>query len=412
MTTVAVLGAGIVGTTTALYLQKHGFAVTLIERTQPGHETSYGNAGIIDGGNVLPFPCPPLTEAASILFGTNPAARLHWPSLPDTLPWIFSFWRNSSDHRRHQHGQMLRPLLAAALTEHEALLKDASSENILHPQGRVRLYRTERSFAGSQFEQETARSFGIPFDILTAAELCALEPALKPAFHKAIRWTGSWRVNNPAKLVETYARSFVAQGGHILQADICEITPIQEGWSLQTRETTSHTFEKIVICAGPWSQKLLAPLGYCYPLAFKRGYHVHYTIQHETPLQHALVDGDRGYVMSQMDQGLRLTSGAEFARINSPPNPVQLQQILPSVRELIELGAPTSAPIWMGSRPCFPDSLPLIGAAPRHSGLWFNFGHGHLGLTLGPASARLLAESMAGKPTFCSPSPYSAHRFD
>jgi D-amino-acid dehydrogenase len=166
-----------------------------------------------------------------------------------------------------------------------------------------------------------------------------------------------------------------------------------------------------VLCAGPWSAEMLKPLGYRFPLAVKRGYHQHYRAAGSATLSHAITDADYGYVIAPMEQGYRLTTGAEFADLDSPPTPVQIGRILPRARELFPFGAAVESVPWNGNRPCFADSLPVIGPAPRHPGLWLNFGHGHIGLTIGPSSGRLLAEMMSGKQPFCDPHPYRAERF-
>jgi D-amino-acid dehydrogenase len=112
-----------------------------------------------------------------------------------------------------------------------------------------------------------------------------------------------------------------------------------------------------------------------------------------------------------MEQGIRLTTGAEFAARDAAPTPEQFDRLIPAARALFPLGEPVEATPWMGSRPCFADSRPVIGRAPGHPGLWLSYGHGHWGLTLGPASGRLLAEMMTGATPFCDPTPYGAERF-
>lgn len=164
------------------------------------------------------------------------------------------------------------------------------------------------------------------------------------------------------------------------------------------------------MCTGPWANALVKPLGYRFPLGFKRGYHQHFAAEGAT-LSHAVVDADIGYVLVAMEQGIRMTTGAEFARPNAPHNPVQLAQVLPKAKELFPLGAAVEEKAWMGSRPCFADALPAIGEAARHKGLWFNIGHGHSGMTTGPAAGRLLAEMMTGEKTSIDPAPYRPDRF-
>jgi D-amino-acid dehydrogenase len=148
------------------------------------------------------------------------------------------------------------------------------------------------------------------------------------------------------------------------------------------------------------------------PLKFKRGYHRHFKAMDGASLAHSVFDADYNFLIAPMEQGYRLLTGAEFAALDAPPSPAQLTRVLPYARQLFPLDEATETTAWMGSRPCFPDSLPVIGAAPRHKGLWFNFGHGHYGFTIGPSTGRLLAETISGVKPFCDPAPYLASRFN
>jgi D-amino-acid dehydrogenase len=167
----------------------------------------------------------------------------------------------------------------------------------------------------------------------------------------------------------------------------------------------------VVVALGPWSDLVFGPLGYPIPLGVKRGYHLHLAPRGNAVLHHPVLDADLGYLLAPMNRGIRLTTGVEFARRDRPPTPIQLKRALPRAHALFPLGEPVDAKPWMGARPCLPDMLPVIGRGARHPGLWFDFGHQHHGLTLGPASGRLLAEMMTGETPFADPKPFAAERF-
>ena len=164
-----------------------------------------------------------------------------------------------------------------------------------------------------------------------------------------------------------------------------------------------------MIALGPWAGELTTTLGYKLPLFVKRGYHRHY--RGGPGLRLPMLDAERGLVIAPMAAGMRITTGAEFARIGAPATPVQLDKAEQAARELIALPGPVEAEPWLGNRPCTVDMKPVIGPAPRHSGLWFNFGHSHQGFTLGPVSGRLLAEMIEGAEPFVDPGPYASTRF-
>jgi D-amino-acid dehydrogenase len=166
-----------------------------------------------------------------------------------------------------------------------------------------------------------------------------------------------------------------------------------------------------VVALGPWASDLLDRLGLKLPLAVKRGYHRHFRAEGNAGLARPVLDAEVGYLITPMEQGIRITTGAEFAARDAPPTPIQFSRITPRARELFPLGEPAEARIWLGSRPCFPDSRPVIGRAPGLAGLWLAIGHAHWGLTLGPATGRLIAEMIVGEGPFCDPTPYRAERF-
>jgi D-lysine oxidase len=171
------------------------------------------------------------------------------------------------------------------------------------------------------------------------------------------------------------------------------------------------TAREAVVALGPWSDLVFDRLGYSIPPSVKRGYHLHLAARGNAVLNHPVLDADQGFVLAPMNRGIRLTSGVEFANRDAPASPVQIERALPRAHALFPLGEPVDAKPWMGARPCLPDMLPVIGKAPRHAGLWFDFGHQHHGLTLGPVSGRLLAEMMTGETPFADPAPFAAERF-
>src|SRR5262249_54877945 len=148
--------------------------------------------------------------------------------------------------------------------------------------------------------------------------------------------------------------------------------------------TESGTIDapEVIIALGPWSTDVLRPLRIDLPLGVKRGYHRHFRAKGNAALVRPVLDADNGYCLAPMEQGIRVTTGAEFAARDAPPTPVRLGRLLPAASALFPLGDPVEPAPWMGARPCFADSRPVIGRAPGQSGLWLAFGHGHWGLTL------------------------------
>jgi D-amino-acid dehydrogenase len=405
-----VLGAGIVGTSVAVHLVKRGLSVALIDRSGAGEGTSYGNTGIIEGNTIFPQAFPAWRELLRIALKRSPIANYHLTFLPQIVPWLIAFRAASQPARLLETAQAMRPLFARAESEHNVLATEAGAERYLRRTGWLKLYRSDEAFAALKRELDLAAQLGIANVPLDQDKARALEPSLAPVFRHAVHWTGAVSVSNPLPLTQAYAARFAALGGLSLSGDARTLHRSGRQWRVDTASGPLDA-ENVVVALGPWAPDLLGPLGIKLPLAVKRGYHRHYRPQGNAGLSRPILDAENGYCLAPMEQGIRLTTGAEFAARDAPPTPVQFDRLLPAARGLFALGEPIEAQPWLGSRPCFADSRPVIGPAPRQAGLWLAYGHAHWGLTLGPATGRLVAEMMTGATPFCDPKPYAADRF-
>jgi D-amino-acid dehydrogenase len=406
-----VLGAGIVGTSVALQLARRGMSVALIDRGGVGEETSYGNSGVIEGSTILPpaFPAS-LAHVMRVALKRASDANYHLSFLPKVAPWLMAFRANSSPERLAENARANRPLFARALAEHETLMAESGATRYLRKTGWMKLYRDERAFEALQLEFDLAREFGLPLDALDAAGAQQLEPSLNPTFKRAVFWPKAASLSDPLAVTRAYAARFAALGGVTVTGDARSLHRNGDRWRVETNEGSIDS-EQVVVALGPWAPDLLAPLGLKLPMAFKRGYHRHFRAQGNATLARPVVDVDYGYLITSMEQGIRLTTGAEFAARDAAPTPVQFGRLMPQARKLFPLGERADDKTWMGSRPCFPDSRPVIGRAPGIKGLWLAIGHAHWGLTLGPVTGVLLGEMIAGETPFCDPAVYAAERF-
>ena len=406
-----VLGAGIVGTSVALHLVRRGMSVALIDRTSVGEQTSYGNAGIIEGNTIFPpaFPSD-IGSLVRIALKRASDANYHLSFLPQVLPWLLAFRAASRPERLAETARLIRPLFSRAVAEHEVLMAEAGAAHYLRKTGWLKIYRGEKSFAALRPEFDLAAKFGLPLRALDTAAAQVLEPSLHPVFAHAVFWPEAASVSNPLGVTRAYAGHFTARGGIILSGDARSLHRTGNRWRVETDEGALDAAE-CVVALGPWSSDLLATLDLKLPLAVKRGYHRHFRAQGNAGLVRPVLDAEVGYLVTPMEQGIRITTGAEFAARDAAPSPAQFDRLMPRACELFPLGEWTDGKTWLGSRPCLPDSRPVIGRAPGHAGLWLAVGHAHWGLTLGPATGRMIAEMMAGEPPFCDPAPYRPERF-
>jgi D-amino-acid dehydrogenase len=409
---VLVLGAGIVGVSAALHLQKRGRDVILVDRhDRAGEETSFGNAGLIESASVFPYMFP--RDFGEILrYATNraPQVRYHLSDLPTILPWLARYFLASSQGRALHSAMAELPLIRRSLIEHEALIAEAGVPELLRRTGWLKLFRSEATFAKAMHEVELATKYGVAGEVLDPKAIAVREPNLTGEFAGAIYWPTPGFVPDPGALAKAYAALFQRKGGRFVVRDARALEQQTGGWRLAGADGAVVASE-VVVALGPWSDLVFGPLGYPIPLGVKRGYHLHLAPRGNAVLNQPVLDSDLGYLLAPMNRGIRLTTGVEFARRDAPPTPIQIRQALPRAHKLFPLGDAVDPKPWMGARPCLPDMLPVIGKAPRHPGLWFDFGHQHHGLTLGPATGRLLAEMMTGETPFADSRPFAVERF-
>jgi D-amino-acid dehydrogenase len=402
-----VLGAGIVGVSSALHLQDRGRRVALVDRRGPGEETSFGNAGLIERSSVVPYAFP--RDLGTLLrYMRNRSTDLYWDykALPSFATWLARFWWASSPERLEAAARDMLPLIRESVVEHDVLIERAGLEQLVHDGGWIEAFRTRTEFERQAAAAEvTASQYGLrvaPFD---AELLLAREPGLSAGFCGALHWQDPKSISNPGALTKGYARLFKNGGGTLLLGEATTVRLEGDAWTVQTSQGRISA-QEVVVALGPWSDKVFAPLGYRIPLRAKRGYHMHYAPT-KAMLSVPLVDTEKGYVVAPMEGRLRLTTGVEIARREAAPTGIQLARAESIARPVFGLGRRLDDAPWLGLRPCTPD----IGQAPRHRGLWFAFGHNHHGLTLGPVTGRLLAEMMTGAEPFADPFPFRPERF-
>jgi D-amino-acid dehydrogenase len=408
---VIVLGAGIVGVSSALHLQDRGRRVALVDRRGPGEETSFGNAGLIESSSIVPYGFP--RRLGTLLrYARNQSTDLYWDyrALPAFAAWLGRFWWESSPERLATAARDMLPLIRQSVAEHDALIARAGLEPLAHDGGWIEAFRTQSELDHQAALAESAvREHGLRVVPLDAAALHAKEPGIGAGFCGALHWQDPKSISDPGALTKGYARLFELTGGTLLTGDAATLRSQSDAWIVQTSRGEISAKEA-VIALGPWSDTVFAPLGYRIPLRAKRGYHMHYRPT-QTSLSVPVVDTEEGYVIAPMRGGLRLTTGVEIAAREAAPTTIQLDRAERIAKPVFGLGERLDDAPWLGLRPCTPDMRPVIGRAPRHRGLWFSFGHNHHGLTLGPVTGRLLAEMMTGAAPFTDTRPFRPERF-
>jgi D-amino-acid dehydrogenase len=408
---VAVVGAGIVGVSCALHLRRDDHDVTLIDPRAPGTATSFGNAGGIVTGAVVPNSTPALwRDIPHMLFDRDSAVRVRWRYLPQIAPWLIRFLLAGRDARVGPIADALLPLVTRAYDAHRELAVLSGADDLLRPVGWLKLYETEAGFAATQYERDIMAARGVRCDVLGPDEIRQLEPAIAHNFIRGLFQPDSAFVASPHRLVQAHAALFQRLGGSIAQERVRGVQPIEGGVRLDC-ELGFRAFDAVVIAAGAWSKELARQVGDRVPLDTERGYHLNIEPGDAGELRRAVVFAERGFVLAPMLDGIRLTSGVELAGLHAPPDFSRIRRLLPAARAALPGLSDRVTRQWLGYRPSTPDSLPVIGRSLHSRAVFYAFGHQHLGLTLGPITGRLIAAAVADRQPESGLAPYRADRF-
>ena len=407
-----VIGGGIVGVCSALELQKTGNRVILIDRKKPGRETSYGNAGVLSESSVMVINNPSLLKSLpKYLFNNKNDLRYNFFFVINNLPKILRFLSYCTTRHMNHAGAALRSLLVLSLAKHKTWIKIAKIDRLLKSEGGwLKLFRSPKTYKKYKLELDLMKKLKVKFTIFEREQIRQIEPGLKPIYEKAVLMDETSRISDPAALTDAYVKMFLDAGGTVVKGSVSNLEKKGTQWSVKTSNEI-FIADHVVLAAGGWSEEIAKWLGYKIPLFWERGYHMHLKPSDAPALNRTINDIDGGFIMAPMEQGVRITSGVEITSRDAKPNYTQIHECVRRAREVYEMKNEIDEIPWMGRRPTLIDSLPIIGPAPNHSGLWFNFGHQHLGLSMAPGSADLIASFINNKSPEIDPSPFSAARF-
>ena len=408
---IVVIGAGVVGLSTALYLRRSGRDVTIIDPLPPPGGASYGNAGMISADTSVPIALPGMLRKVPSWL-TDPLGPLAVrPSyFPKALPWLMRWIAASRMPRVLEISDAMRALHKDAFLCWKELLGPQNFADLVRPAGQVHVWETDAETPGAALERRLRERQRIASQALTSDDLRQMFPGISTAVRRGVLVPGNGYTVSPQRIVQTLHRLFLEAGGRVVPENVMKIMPREDGGYDLMTNVGFHTVQQIVVAAGAWSLRLLEPLGVSVPLEAERGYHVMLPTPNVS-LTTTLSNKSRSFGVTPMEQGLRVAGTVEIAGLDAPPDERRAKALLANVRTMFPDVNTDGHRFWMGFRPSTPDSLPIVGEVAGRPGLFLAVGHGHFGMTGGPPSGRLLSQLINHQPTAFNAAVYGPQRF-
>ncbi len=408
---VIVVGAGIVGVSCAIWLQRSGHDVTIVDRDGPASGTSHGNAGVLAAGAVIPVTTPGLlAKAPGMLFDRNAPLFLKWSYLPKLLPFLAKYLTYANDSHVDHYAGAMSTLLHDTVEQHQRLAAGTGAQSYISTEDYCFGYASEAAYQADRYGWEKRAANGYDFEVVKGAEFADDDPIFGSAFETVVRCKNHGRISDPGKYVQALAAHFVSEGGTL---KICEVSDVEVADGVISGLKTSDgdmTADHIVFAMGPWSKEIAHKLGVKVPFESERGYHIEFVNPSVMPKSPMMVASGK-FVLTPMDGRLRAAGVIEFGGLENGASrgPIeflkrQVAAILPDLQcdEIVE---------WMGHRPAPADSLPVIGANDAGGRSYSAFGHQHVGLTAGPKTGRIIADLIDGKKSNIDLAPFDPKKF-
>ena len=394
---IAIIGAGIVGVSTAIWLQRAGHSVTLVDSRGAAGGTSYGNAGVLASTSIVPVTVPGLlTKAPKLLFDKNGPLFLRWSYLPKLIPFLIKYLGhgNVADVNRIADGLAL--MLRDAADQHVAVAKGTAAEKYITVGDYLFGYANRAAYEGDAFGWNLRRARDYEFEEMDADRFAEYDPAMAGRFGFGVRCPEHGHISDPGAYVNALASHVEKQGGKFVTA---EATDLQKSDGNVTGVVTSTGVieaDDVVLTTGVWSGPLAEKLGIDVPMEAERGYHIEFVNPLIKPKSPVMVASGK-YVMTPMEGRLRCAGIVEFGGLTEKRSRAPFELLKRQTMALLPELEYDRIDEWMGFRPSTTDSLPLIGATERYSNVWTGFGHQHIGLTAGPKTGRWLAQMIDGQ---------------
>ena len=407
---IGVIGAGIQGVCSGLFLQKKGFEVTLFDRNEPGSQAaSYGNAGHFSPYASIPLNRPDiLTDVPAMLLSSYGPLAMKWNYVPKMIPWFLKFIKNCSTKNMMHTAKYMHQILDLALPAYDELFDEIDLSGLVENHGIMYIWN-DQNLKSRELEINIRNEIGAEQQLLNKKEIHDLEPNIKKIYHGGVLYPNARHARNPKKILLKLLNLFIEKGGRFEKKNVQSISFTEDDKPVIKTDLNFYKFDKVVVTCGAFSKKMTDQLDEKIPLDTERGYHVHFK-GYDHLLTRPIIFLNRGFGITPMEQGLRVVGTVEFGGLNNPVSKKRILNLVNSAKYLFpELKEHNDE--WLGFRPTLPDFLPVIGPSKNYKNIFYSFGHHHLGWTLGAISGKIISGMIAKENTNLNLSPYSSTRF-
>lgn len=408
---VTILGAGIVGITTALSLTERGFKVALIDRNPPAEGASYGNAGSLSPWSCVPQSMPGLWKSIPgwLLDPEGPVA-LRTGYAIKFLPWAIKFFQSGQEYRLPAIADAMMALTRPTVTLYRHHLKGTGSEELVRDSVYVHVFRNAADADLSKLGWRMRSERQVPLEVVKGDALREIEPALSQQFRAAVLIKQQGRALDPGGIGKVLAEKAQTMGVSFMRCRVESLVPEAGGaWRIKT-DAGPVKANQLVVAMGAWSGKLMQDLGIKAPLEAERGYHLVFR-DPGVSLNNAIMNVDAKFVISSMSAGVRCAGTAEFAGVDAAPDYRRARVFKKLAKDMFPDLNVDDVQEWMGPRPSTPDSVPYLGEVPGFANLYAAYGHGHTGMTMAPKTGEIIASLIAGETLGVNMTPYRIGRF-
>jgi D-amino-acid dehydrogenase len=409
---IVIVGAGIVGIGTAIWLLRDGHRVTIVDAKGPAEGTSYGNAGILANSSIVPVTSPGLLKKVpAMLFGPNGPLFLKWRYLPRLLPWLYRYLSHCTVAEVERIAAALMPIIGDSVDQHLAIARGTAAERFIQPIDYTYAYTDREAYLGDALAWRIRREHGFVANELDAEALHASEPNRGADCRYGVQLPGHAWIRDPGAYVKALCAHAQSQGAALRIATVRDFEFEDAHLRAVLTDQERIDCDTVVLATGAWSARLCAQLGLTVALESERGYHVELFDAEGGPSVPIALAAYK-FIATPMLGRLRLAGLVEFGGLVAPASEAPYQLLIRQAKTAFPNLRWGEEKRWLGHRPATTDSLPVIGPVPGKSGVHLAFGHQHVGLTGGPKTGRIVADLIAGRRANFDLTPYRSTRFE